>query len=104
MSDKTGSASSQAVIDASALIAELNEVRRQLSGEVKLRQSIIKPLDRVQRALKDPHRNAVALHEAADTLTKPPEEVALPGNYNKLMKQLRALADEKLSELEFTFA
>ncbi len=104
MSEKSGTASSQAAIDASALAADLNEVRRQLTGEVKLRQAIIKPLDRAQRALKDPHRNAVALHEATDTLSQPPEEVALPGNYNKLLKQLRALADEKLSELEFTFA
>lgn len=104
MSDKSGSASSQAAIDASALAADLNEVRRQLTGEVKLRQAIIKPLDRAQRALKDPHRNAVALHEAGDTLSQPPEEVALPRGYDKLIKQLRTLADEKLSELEFTFA
>jgi hypothetical protein len=103
MSDKTGTAS-QAAMDATELAAELNEVRRQLTGEVKLRQSIIKPLDRAQRALKDPHRNAVALHEATDTLSQPPEEVAVPKGYDKLVKRLRALADEKLSELEFTFA
>lgn len=103
MGDKTGAAS-QTAIDASELAAEVNEARRQLTGEVKLLQAIIKPLDRAQRALKDPHRNAVALHEAADALSQPPEGVAAPKGYEKLVKQLRALADEKLSELEFTFA
>ncbi len=37
--------------DTSALAAGLSEARRQLAGEVKARQAIIKPLDRAQRAL-----------------------------------------------------
>jgi hypothetical protein len=90
--------------DTSALTAGLSEARRQLANQVKLRQSIIKPMDRALRALKDPHKNAVALHEATNLLEQPPEEVALPNSYNKLIKQLRSLAETNLSELEFTFA
>lgn len=90
--------------DVSALTAGLAEVRRQLAGEVKIRQALIKPLDQAQRALKDAHQNAVALHEATALLEQPPEELSLPNNYNKLVKQVRAIADENLSELEFTFA
>jgi hypothetical protein len=90
--------------DASALGAGITEVRRQLTSEVKLRQAVLKPLDAALRALKDPHKNAVALHEATALLEQPPAELALPNNYGKLVKQTRALADEKLSELEFTFA
>ncbi len=90
--------------DLSALTAVLNEVRRQLASEVKLRQAIIKPLDQAQRALKDPHKNAVALHDATNLLEGPPTELELPNSYNKLVKQLRVVADEKLSELEFAFA
>jgi hypothetical protein len=90
--------------DASALTTGLSEVRRQLANELKLRQSIIKPMDGALRALKDPHKNAVALHEATALLEQPPEEVALPNNYGKLVKQLRAIAETNLSELEFTFA
>ncbi|MFN0118990.1 MAG: hypothetical protein ACKV2V_00650 [Blastocatellia bacterium] len=82
----------------------LTDVRRHLATELKLRQSVIKPLDLVQRALKDPHKNAVALHEATVLLEQPPAELALPGEYNKLVKKLRTIADENLSELEFTFA
>ncbi len=90
--------------DFTALTTVINEARRQLAGEVKMRQSIIKPLDQAQRALKDPHKNAVALHEATIPLEGPPPELELPNSYGKLVKQLRALADEKLSELEFAFA
>jgi hypothetical protein len=90
--------------DTSALSTGMTEVRRQLTSEVKLRQAVLKPLDGALRALKDPHKNAVALHEATALLEQPPAELALPNSYGKLVKQVRALADEKLSELEFTFA
>lgn len=90
--------------DASALSTGLTEVRRLLTNEVKLRQAVLKPLDGALRALKDPHKNAVALHEVTALLEQPPAELALPNSYGKLVKQVRVLADEKLSELEFTFA
>ncbi len=90
--------------DYSALTAGMSEVRRQLTAEVKSRQAVIKPIDQALRALKDPHKNAVALHEATTLLEEPREELTLPNNYNKLAKQLRQIADEKLSELEFAFA
>jgi hypothetical protein len=90
--------------DVSALTTGLAEVRRQLAGEVKSRQALIKPLDQAQRALKDAHQNAVALHEATVLLEQPAEELSLPNNYNKLVQQVRAVADENLAELEFTFA
>ncbi len=90
--------------DVFALTTGLAEVRRQLAGEVKSRQALIKPLDQAQRALKDAHKNAVALHEATALLEQPAEELSLPGHYNKLVKHVRALADENLAELEFTFA
>jgi predicted nuclease with TOPRIM domain len=88
----------------SALAGGLSEVRRQLAGEVKARQAVIKPLDQAQRALKDPHKNAVTLHEATALLEQSPEELVLPNEYGRLVKKLRALADENLAELEFTFA
>lgn len=88
----------------SVLIAGLGETRRQLAGEVKLRQAVIKPLDQAQRALKDPHKNAVALNEATVLLEDVPENLVLPENFAELVKELRGLADENLSELEFTFA
>ena len=90
--------------DTSALAAGLSEARRQLAGEVKARQAVIKPLDQAQRALKDPHKNAVALHEATELLEQPATELNLPHNYPQLVQELRALADENLAELEFTFA
>jgi hypothetical protein len=90
--------------DVSALTTGLADVRRQLAGEVKMRQALIKPLDQAQRALKDAHKNAVALHEATVLLEQPPEELSLPGSYDKLIQRVRAVADENLSELEFTFA
>ncbi len=90
--------------DFSALAGGLSEVRRQLAGEVKVRQAVIKPLDQAQRALKDPHKNAVALHEATAVLEQAPEELEIPNEYVKLVKKLRALANENLAELEFTFA
>ena len=93
-----------AIADPSALAAGLGEVRRQLAGEVKLRQAVIKPLDQAQRALKDPHKNAVALHEAVALLAAAPEELSLPDSYHQLVQHVRALADENLAELEFTFA
>ena len=90
--------------DTSALATGLGDVRRELANEVKVRQAVIKPLDQAQRALKNPHKNAVALHEATELLERPSEELSLPQSYSKLVKQLRSLADENLSELEFTFA
>lgn len=90
--------------DFSALTAGIGEVRRLLANEVKIRQSVIKPLDQAVRSLKDPHKNAAALHEATTLLEKPPEELPLPNSYGKLVKQLREIADKNLSELEFTFA
>jgi hypothetical protein len=44
------------------------------------------------------------LHQATALLEQPADELALPSHYNKLVKQLRVLADEKLADLEFTFA
>ncbi len=90
--------------DVSALTTGLAEVRRQLAGEVKSRQALIKSLDQAQRALKDAHKNAVALHEATALLEQPSDELSLPSNYNKLIQQVRTVADENLAELEFTFA
>ena len=90
--------------DVSALTAGVGEVRRSLAGEVKLRQAVIKPLDQALRALKDPHKNAVALHEATTVLEQPPAELSLPNAFGKLVKELREVADANLSELEFTFA
>ena len=90
--------------DTSALATGLSDARRQLAGEVKSRQAVIKPLDQAQRTLKDPHKNAVALHEAIKLLEQPATELNLPDNYPQLVQELRALADENLAELEFTFA
>lgn len=86
------------------LSANLGEVRKILVGEVKSRTGIIKPLENAVRALKDPHKNAVALAEASAALEKPPSELELPGEYQSLIEKLKEAADENLSELEFTFA
>ncbi len=86
------------------LSAELSEVRKVLANEVKLRSDVIKPLENAVRALKEPHKNAVALAEASATLEKPPSELNLPDNYQPLIQQLKEIADENLAELEFTFA
>ena len=86
------------------LSADLSEVRKILAGEVKLRTNIIKPLENAVRALKDPHKNAVALAEAYVALETPPSELKLPGGYQLLIERLKETADENLSELEFTFA
>ena len=109
MSDKKGLASSTSVSDSSRgdiseLAASLGEARRRLLDEVKLRRDVIKPLEQALRALKDPHRNAVALYEASVLLEKPPEGLTLPNGYGSLVSELRVIADGKLSELEFTFA
>ncbi len=90
--------------DFSALTASIGEARRLMANEVRLRQAVIKPFDQALRALKDPHKNAVALHEAATLLAQAPEELSLGNSFSKLVKQLREVADENLSELEFTFA
>ncbi len=89
---------------AEELSSSLGEVRRCLSNEVKLRQTVIKPLEGAVRALKDPHKNALAMHEAGLALAKPPEDLELPRGYGALIGRLRALADDKLAELEFSFA
>ena len=86
------------------LTTDLSEVRKILAGEVKLRSNVIKPLETAVRALKDPHKNAVALAEACAALENPPSELALPNGYQSLIEKLKAVADENLSELEFTFA
>jgi hypothetical protein len=105
MSEKSGSATAATgAIDIETLSANLGEVRRALAGEVKLRNAVIKPLESALRALKDPHRNAVALAEAGTLLENAPPDLTLPTGYQKIVRQLRAVADEKLSELEFAFA
>ncbi len=86
------------------LTADLSEIRKVLSNEVKLRSNVIKPLENAMRALKDPHKNAVDLAEAHTALEIPPIELALPDNYNQSIQQLKEIADENLAELEFTFA
>ena len=86
------------------LSADLSEIRKILAGEVKLRNNVIKPLENAVRALKDPHKNAVALTEATAALEKPASELDLPDDYQPLIQQLKAIADENLAELEFTFA
>lgn len=86
------------------LSADLSEIRKILAGEVKLRNNVIKPLENAVRALKDSHKNAVALAEASAALEKPPPELDLPGDYQSLVEKLKKTADENLSELEFTFA
>src|SRR3712207_3842910 len=92
----------QATNDASEIAVSLGEVRRQLASEVKIRRDLIKPLEQALRALKDPHRNAVALYEACAALERPPDELALPKAYSTLIGNLRRLAEAQLSELEFT--
>lgn len=87
-----------------SLTADLSEVRKVLANEVKLRSSVIKPLENALRALKDPHKNAVALAEAHSLLEKPPTELELPGEFQPLVEKLKEIADENLAELEFTFA
>lgn len=105
MSEKSGSAlAATGAVDPEALSANLSEARRILASEVKLRSTIIKPLENALRALKDPHRNAVALMEAVALLEKASTDLTLPAGYQKTVRQLRALSDEKLSELEFAFA
>lgn len=63
------------VADVDELSTDLNEVRRQLSAEVKTRRDLIKPLEQALRALKDPHNNAVALYEAGVTMSQPPADL-----------------------------
>jgi len=86
------------------LSADLSEVRKILAGEVKLRNNVVKPLENAVRALKDPHKNAVALAEACAALETPPAGLDLPDDYQSLVEKLKKTADENLSELEFTFA
>src|SRR5438105_4236554 len=107
MSNEIGSAPSKPEMtetEAAELTASLGEARRQLAHEVKLRRDVIKPMEQAMRALKDPHRNAVTLYEAAVALEQPPKELTVPKGYRTMIEGLRVLADAKLSELEFTFA
>lgn len=104
MSEKRQGQVAPAAIEVDELAANLNEARRQLAAEVKLRHDVIKPLEQALRALKDPHNNAVALYEAGATLSRPPAELELPRGATKLFAQIQTLADAHLSELEFTFA
>ena len=86
------------------LATDLSEIRKVLANEVKSRNNVIKPLENALRALKDPHKNAVALAESVTSLEFPPTELALPENYQSSIQQLKEIADENLAELEFTFA
>src|SRR5262245_24479074 len=89
--------------DLSRLASGLGKLRSQLVEEEKKRRNVIKPIERALLALKDPHKNAVALYEAVELLSQP-KELVLPEEYGPLFEQLRELAKDKLSELEFTFA
>lgn len=90
--------------DTAGLSETLNEVRRQLNEEIKVRRARVKPIEAATRALKDPHRNAVALFEATLALEQPTPELTLPAHYDEVVGRLREIADAKLAELEFTFA
>ena len=90
--------------DAAGLAEALGEVRRQLNEEIKVRRDRVKPIETALRALKDPHRNAVALFEATLALEQPAPGLKLPASYGESVNSLRALADANLAELEFTFA
>ena len=90
--------------DAAGLTEALSEVRRQLNEEIKARRNRVKPIETALRALKDPHRNAVALFEATALLEQPAPELKLPAPYGETVSRLRALAETNLAELEFTFA
>ena len=102
--DEMNEAAPLAPTDAEQLSGELSAAQRLLNREVKLRRDVLKPLEIALKALKDPHRNAVALYEASTALEQTPPELTLPENFAATTEQLRALADEKLSDLEFTFA
>ncbi|MEJ7713432.1 MAG: hypothetical protein WKF84_27215 [Pyrinomonadaceae bacterium] len=94
----------QEALDVSEITSALGDVRRHLAGEIKLRRDVLKPVEQAAQALKDPHRNAVALSEAVAALEIPSPDLALPDVFTDLVGDLRALADANLSELEFTFA
>ncbi|MEW6126461.1 MAG: hypothetical protein AB1757_05435 [Acidobacteriota bacterium] len=105
MANKTGNAASKtAQVAVEELTTALGEARKQLTAEVKVRRDVIKPMEVALRALKDPHRNALALYEAAVALENPNGDFILPKSYATTAAELRAFADEQLSELEFTFA
>jgi len=105
MSNKPGGAASKTAQEtAEQLTASISEARKQLAAEVKMRRDVIKPMEMALRALRDPHSNALALYEASVALESPKEEFDLPKGYSKTVAGLRQLADEQLSELEFTFA
>lgn len=86
------------------LAASLDGMRRELNEEIKRRRNRVKPMEAATRALKNPHRNAVALYEAVVALEQPADDLSLPPGYDKMIGRLRGLADKHLAELEFTFA
>lgn len=55
------------------------------------------------RVLKDPHKNAEDLAEVMKVLEFPPIELALSESYDDLIQDLKAIADENLTVLEFAF-
>lgn len=87
-----------------SLSSLLSDTKRQLNNEIKVRSHCIKFLEQTIRALKDPHKNAVALSEAVTALERPFPDLALPDSFPSIIQQIKHLAEEKLSELEFTFA
>lgn len=105
MSNKPGGAASKtAQAVAEELAASISEARKQLAAEVKARRDVIKPMEMALRALKDPHRYALALYESSVALQSPADDLALPRGYARTVAGLREFADEQIAELEFTFA
>lgn len=86
------------------LAASLSSLRSRLAEEVRKRQAIIKPLEKILWALKNPHHNAVALYETTQLLAKVSKSLITPEESEPLINQLNIIAREKLSDLEFSFA
>lgn len=86
------------------LATELSETRKSLNAEITIRRGVVKPIENALRALKDPHKNAVALHEATAALQSGLAAAPVPESFSATVAELRKLADEQVSELEFTFA
>lgn len=94
--------SESSVID--GLVSALSETRKSLNAEIAIRRGVVKPIENALRALKDPHKNAVALHESAVAFEKGLNGAPVPESFGETVSELRTLADEKVAELEFTFA
>lgn len=94
--------------DSSALIesfvSSLSGLKNQLSNEVRKRQTVIKPIERILWALKNPHRNAVTLYESTVALSKAGRDFSISNEYDSVLNQLHSLAKESLADLEFSFA